>query len=434
MDWLLFAILCGVTLGLIISGLTRPGKIYEFPFLAGTTFLGFVIPQLPAYANDPFLPEGAFAKTALMTIFCVAACGAGWAAGNRPMRVFAWRYDENHLIWVAVVLSLAGAFFYYKIDRLPHEMLMVRNWSGIATVWYFLSRLVGYGLAIALLCVVRRPRAFSIVAVLFGTLLMVDRIIVAGRRQEFVEFLLALGLSFWFQRGVALPRAIALAGALAVGVGWASTADYRDVSLGLDSKWSQVAKISFLQNFVDMIQNGGLEMHNAIVLIDFTDKTQEFDFGAFNWNTLVFNFVPAQFVGQNFKNSLMLPAPASDRNYNPIIGTTTTGMADSFMSFWYFGAAKFFLIAYLLGRIYRAAMSGSTTAQVLYILSITTGMMAITHHTQEIFSLWVQLGVFVFPGLALARARISKDWPRSWEAAGRGVSSAAFANLSEPRA
>jgi hypothetical protein len=404
MDWPLLTILLVVSIWLITTGLNRPGKVYEYPFLAGTTFLGFVLPQLPAYANNPYLPQGAFAKTVLLTILCAAACGVGWAAGNRPLRMLAWRFDERRLLWVAAVLSLVGSFFYYKISRLP-KWEGGGGWTGLPTIYIFFSRLVQYGSVTALLCFMRRPRASSLAIALFGTVLLADRIVVGGRREELVEFLVAIAIAAWFQRGIAVPRVIALAGTLGAGVALASTGDYRNVSMDQDSKWSQVLNIHLIENFGDLLKNGGLEMNNAILLVNFADQTQSFDFGAFNWNELVFAFVPAQFVGSRFKESLMLPLPRIDRDYNPVNGTTETGMTDAFQSFWYFGAAKFLLIAYLLGRIYRAAVAGSTVARLLFILSVTPAMMAITHHTQVVFSMWVQMGIFLLPALALARVK-----------------------------
>jgi hypothetical protein len=106
----------------------------------------------------------------------------------------------------------------------------------------------------------------------------------------------------------------------------------------------------------------------------------------------------------------MIPL-AADRDYNPPRGATETGMSDAFASFWYFGAVEFFLIALVLGRIYRAAMSGSTAAQILYALSAATSMMEITHSTQWLFSDWVEMGVFLLPMLAFARVRGARNLP-----------------------
>jgi hypothetical protein len=414
MNWLLLATLLAVSIWLTATGFSRPGKIYEYPFLAGTTFLGFVLPQLPAFAGDPFLPEGAFAKTVLFTTLCAAACGAGWAVGNQPMRILAWRLHERRLLWVAALLSVAGAFFYFKLSRLPKEVLSGSMYTGLPVMYLFFGKLVGYAFVTAVLCFMHRPRALALAIALFDAVLMLDRIVVGGRKSEFTEVLLAILIAAWFRRGIAVPGAIGLAGVLAAGLALNSTGDYRSITQGEDPKFSELSRIDVFANFISLLHNGGPEMRNAILRINATDRSLIFDFGTFHWNVLVFNFVPAQLVGTELKESLVLSIPGSyDRDYAPPTGSTETGMADAFASFWYFGAVKFFLIAYFLGRIYRAGMAGSAAAQLLYILSVVPAMLAITHHTQWILSAWVQMGMFLLPGLALARARGSAIRPQT---------------------
>ena len=48
---------------------------------------------------------------------------------------------------------------------------------------------------------------------------------------------------------------------------------------------------------------GGVELGNVAYTIDATDKLQTYDFGASKWNALVFNYVPAQIVGDARKRS-----------------------------------------------------------------------------------------------------------------------------------
>jgi oligosaccharide repeat unit polymerase len=408
MNWLLIYIFSAVCLWLIGAGLTRSGKIYEYPFLAGTTFLGFVLPQMPALANDPFLPEGAFAKTASFTILCAAACGLGWTTGNRPMRILRWTLDGRRLLWVAALLSVAGAFFYFKLSRLPKEVLSSSQWTGLPVQYIFFAKLLNYGFLVAVLCFMRRPSKTPLCIALFGAMLILDRVIIAGRRSEMTEVLLAILLAAWFHRGIAAPRIVALAGALAAALALGSTGDYREISQGdADNKWSQLSKIDVLGNFRELLQNGGPELRNATLRINATDRSLIFDYGIFHWNVLVFNFVPAQIVGRAFKESLRLEIPGEyDRDYVPSTGSTETGMADAFASFWYFGAIKFLLIGYSLGRIYRAAMAGSAVAQLLYMLSVAPAMVAITHHTQWVLSSWVNIALLLLPALALSRTRM----------------------------
>jgi hypothetical protein len=408
MNWFLIFIFSAVCLWLVASGLTRAGKIYEYPFLAGTTFLGFVLPQLPALADDPFLPASAFAKTMVVTIFCAVSCGLGWIAGNRPLRTLQWRLDGQRLLGSAALLSAAGAFFYFQLSRLPSELTSASQWSGLPVAYLFLGRTLTYGFVIALLCFIRRPRIVPLCLALFGALLILDRIVVAGRRGEITEFLLTLLLAVWFYRGIAVPRALALVGTLAAGLALNSVGDYRAISQGdADNKWSELSNIPVIDNFWKLLQYGGPEMRNAVVRIYSVDRSLTFDYGIVHWNILVDNFVPAQIVGATFKESLRISIPGESewlRDYVPSGGSTETGMTDAFVSFWYFGAVKFLLVGYILGRIYRTAMAGWAVAQLLYIFSLAPAMLAITHNVHPLFWSWEHMALFLLPFLAVARA------------------------------
>jgi hypothetical protein len=408
MNWLLILLLLSLCIWLMLVGVSRPGKIYEYPFLAGATFLGFVLPQLPALANDPFLPPDAFARTALFTILCATMCGVGWAAGKRPFRAMRWDLDERCLLWVAAILSLAGAFFYFKISHLPAELLPTNQiWTGSPVMYLFFARLLTYGLAIAALCFARCPSKFALCIILFDTFFYMDRILIAGRRSEAADFILIIALAAWFHRGIAVPRTLALIGVVAGTLALVSTGDYRSISHDReDQDWSEVAHIDAIENFQALLERGGPEMRNAILRIHAVNRSLNFDYGLFHWNTLVFNFVPAQIVGSEIKTSLIIPFDGQhDLEYDPPTGSTETGMADAFASFWYFGALKFFLLAYLLGRIYCAATGGHTIFRLLYVLSLTPSMLAITHHTQSVLSTWVHMALLFLPLLALARVK-----------------------------
>ncbi|MCH7518013.1 MAG: hypothetical protein IH964_03190 [Candidatus Dadabacteria bacterium] len=142
--------------------------------------------------------------------------------------------------------------------------------------------------------------------------------------------------------------------------------------------------------------------------IEAADYKKDFDYGIYHWNTLVYNFVPAQILGNDFKESLMIQI--EDTAFTTFghvrhTGTTSTGMTDSFKSFWYFGALKFFVIGFILSRLYKAAIQGHFMAQLLYMLIIVSALISITHNTQYFFSAWVRIGIFVFPVLLILRNR-----------------------------
>ena len=344
MNWIVIAALAVVCLALIVQGMRAPGKIYEFPFLAGATFFGFVLPQMPALANDPFLPPDAFTKTALFTILCAAMCGIGWSAARGPFQGPYWTFDERRLLGVSAFLSLSGAFFFYKISQLPEEMRLASLMTGLPVAYLFFAALLTYGFAIAVFCFARQRSRAALAIAAFNSLFYLNAIVFSGRRQVTIEFVLVIALAAWFSRGVAAPRALALTAVLAGSLALVSTGAYREIA-GEETgpSWSKVSTIDVLGNFEELLELGGPEMRNAVLRIHAADRSMAFDYGMFHWNALVSNYVPAQLAGREFKESLLIPFEGQvDFGIRSPTGSTETGMADAFASFWYFGALKFF--------------------------------------------------------------------------------------------
>lgn len=402
--------LVATCLAMIVAGLSERGGIYGFPFLAGATFLGFVAPQVFSLGSDRFLPADAVMMTLAFTIACAAMCALGWYAARTPTRrALKWHFDDARLLQVAAAASLIGAFFFFRISRLPEEVRQASMPEGTLVIYLFFARMMSYGFIIAVLCCVRRFSLLALAIILFDSIFLIDRILVTGKRGELAEFGLAVALAFWFQRGVVVPRTAAVAIAIVAAVLLSSAEDYRKITHsagGFDL--AEVADIDVIGNFESVLTRGGPEMRNAVVRIDFVQREQAFDFGGFHWNLLVYAMVPGQIVGHDIKQALLFMRPMQwSRDYSPLVGSTETGMADAFGSFWYFGAVKFFVFAYLLARIYRTAMDGWLLAQIVYIASITPAMHTITHYTQWLVTAWVNLALMLLPLLLLARASAS---------------------------
>ena len=414
MNWLLLSIFILVCLACLAHGLIRRGGIYEYPFLAGATFLGFVAPQLPGILQDRFLPDEAVTRMLIVTILCAAMCGLGWMAGRRPFeRSLRWTFSERHLIWVAAGLSALGVFFFFKISRLPEEMRNPTMPSGILTIYLFFARMMVYGFAIAVLCCAHRVSLSALLIIAVDSVFLIDRILVTGKRGELTEFALAFLIAAFFQRRIVVPRVLFVSAVFLAGVALTSAEAYREYSRGPNGvDWASISQIDVLGNFETLLDKGGSEMRNATLRIDFIQRNQAFDFGLTHWNALVYSYVPAQIIGATAKSKLYIPLPDQiDRFYTPDLGTTETAMADSFASFGYLGALKLFLISYLLSRLYYTALEGFALPQIIYILSITPAMTSITHYTQWVISAWLQMAVFLIPLLLLARVRNSKQAP-----------------------
>lgn len=407
MNWPLIILLLLVCFWLMGQGLTRRGGIYEVPFLAGAVFLGFVLPQLPALANDPIQPVIPLARMLAFSSVCALMVGVGWRAGQYPLkRGVHLTVDEDRLLYLALFLSLAGSFFYYKVSSLPQEIQLNYQASGIMVAYLFFARMLTYGFAISILCIARRPSFLAISIAAFDLILLGDRVIRAGRKGDTVEALLFILIAFWFYRGWTAPRLAALIGILVATVSLNSTGEYRDIvrDRGGTLEWNEISKINLVDNFVQVLKHGGPETRNAVDRMDFIAKTQSFDYGIFHWNALVWAFVPAQLLGTQFKQSLLVENDVV-LSYSPSAGSTETGMSDAFASFWYLGAFKFFFIAYLLGRLYATARQGWVLPQILYMLGITSAMLTVSHHTQWLVTTYVQMIILLLPGLLLIRRR-----------------------------
>lgn len=404
MAWPLIILLFLVSLWLIGLGLVRRGGIYEVPFLTGAMFMGFILPQLPALAADPLQSAFAVERMMLFSSACALMTGIGWLAGQRPLeRGVHLVIGERRLLYLALFLSLGGAYFYFQVSRLPPEIRLSTMPSGTIVMYSFLQRMLTFGFVIAVLCLARKPSPMAWSIALFDLMLLGDRLLIGGRKGETTEALLAVLIAFWFYRGWTTPRILALAGVLLAAVSLNSTADYRSIVREKGSlDWQQISNINLIDNFIKVLEDGGPETRNAVERMDIVAKSEAFDYGLFHWNTIVFNFVPAQIFGEAFKKSLQ--ADFHDqygREYNPSLGSTETGMSDSFASLWYFGVLKFFAIAYVLARLYCTARQGWVVPQILYIFGITAAMLSVSHHTQWLLSTYIHLAMLLLPWLLL---------------------------------
>lgn len=404
MNWVATCALMSVVLALLAEGLIVRERCYQFPFLAAGMAFAFIAPQAPGVAADPFLPEGGYFKVCVIAVLCLVMLRLGWSEQGRPLRMFDQAYSESRLLLVAAVLSAAGAFFYMKISRLPGEMTVGVQMSGAPVMYLFFARLLTYGLTIASLCFARRPSLAAGVIVAADLVVCLDRILLTGKRAEALEIALILGLALWFHRRWVAPRPAVLAGLLLAVFAMSSMSDYREITRRTGTfDWNSIKNIDVAANFEELLKAGGPELRNAVVRVDMIDRNQIFDYGTIHWNRLVFNYVPSQLFGRGMKESLMLKIPPQEREYQPLTGTTETGMVDAFQSFWYFGAVKFLILSYVISRIWVSAMAGSTTAQLVYILSVVPAMHAVSHLTDWVVTVWVHMLMFLLPALLCAR-------------------------------
>ncbi len=405
MVWLLTVYLGLACIVFLALGFWKRGGFYAYPFLAAGMFATFILPQIPGLSLDMFMPAIDLERAVLFSLLCLLMCGAGWWLGTRTTAQWDWTFSEDRLLQYAALLSLIGAYFFHKFGELDDTERLTGFLSGTAVAYLFFARLLTYGLAIALLCFARRHSWLALAIIVFDCVFYFDRIVIAGRRGDAAEFFLMIALALWFQKRWPLPRwtgalglALALAGLLGAG-------EYREATYyGGTPDWTAVANIDLGANWNTLISQGGPEVRNLAFSMAYVEANSAYDYGADHWNTLVNSYVPAQLIGTEMKQSLFLHVPPIyPPGYVPALGTTQTGMMDAFISYWYFGALKFALIAALMGYVYTLAMRGNSAMQLLYMLSVMPSMLAITHFTNEVLVAWVHIFGFILPGLFYAK-------------------------------
>jgi hypothetical protein len=411
----------GVCVFLLGWGMSKPGRICEFPFLAGATFAGFVLPQAVGLTWEGEASLPGLDEALGMSILCALMCYLGYVISDTPASALNWQFDNERLLVVSAVLSAIGGFFFFLIARLPDELVVQAEkggWTGLPVAYLFFARLLQYGFAIALLLCVRCRSKGAVTIIAFDCFFLFDWIVIRGRRAFAIEFVLFFLCAFWFIRRRTLPRWGALimvaAGTVMVSAAPAYRATvYKDQgyggSLKHDVPWEDVLKIDFLGEFA---KNAFWEFKTCAYCIHTTDS---FDGGLSYWNELVYGYVPAQLLGLEFKTSLQFDVEHEVRHPYAPVGVTTTGMGDSFQAFGWFGCLVFFLIAFVMRKVFRAAESGHFAAQVAYMVVLTSAMHTVTHHTKWfLFSPWVHMALFLLPCLLWARKPLAGKRPGSW--------------------
>jgi hypothetical protein len=395
MNAILFFILCAQAASVIVWTLMRAERVNYFSALLAISFSGFAIPQLYGLlGSSESLPPGGLAKTLLMTNLCFAGAIIGFNLRVRPLNVLQWTCTPRALLFISALLTLIGAGCYFKITRLPEEMLNRGQWSGIVTVYNFFASALPCGLVVALYLALRKPSPAAIILVAISSLLILDRVIMGGRRSQAVILLLTVVLSLWFYKKKTIPRVLFVVFAIIGYFAVYSIADYRRAVMGEGKTYNSIflggglggfknlSNINFLENSQRVAKEGSTEYEAAVFGIASTDENMRFDFGLSHWDTLVHHFVPAQFLGQDFKESLKFNlnrSEGSNSGYEKAGSTSEPGVVDAFRSFWYFGCLKFLLIGLLMRLLLTSALAGNLNCAFLYTIWMPSAIVIISH-------------------------------------------------------
>ena len=397
-----FIVACAL---LFAAAVARPRLIYQFPYFMAGTFIAFILPQ--AYAL--YLNEwgGVYLEsTLLMCCLCLAACWLGYLPRAHPaiLEKLNVPINTSRFLHGGIVLVLVGYYFTYKFATLPEDDIAT-SLTGIGTIYLFFGGLVYPGFAICFYCALKSRSLFTWAMSAVAAWIPLQAAVFYGRREPTALFLISLGMSLFFLRGKQAPRLVVIGSVIGAMFIIPAIGEYRKTAAEDPIEaWRQLDVVQEFNDYFDV--NATSELKNATVLIAATRESGAYEYGASYWNRIVFRFVPAQFVGESFKNSLMVGGTQRDLGdfTEDELGYRMIG--DAFHEFSYLGCLFFAAMAYLFKDLWAAAsQANGTAAQVLYIQVTTSAMRALTHQTIDFLPGFIYSALFIALVAFYARER-----------------------------
>ncbi|MBE9166973.1 hypothetical protein IQ238_05285 [Pleurocapsales cyanobacterium LEGE 06147] len=402
--------------GLLAWGIIRLERIYQYPFFMGATFVSFVLPQAIALYNNPgIVTQTALARVLLMSCLCAAMCWLGYQLPPNPqwLKKLNISLDERKLFRAGIALMILGYFFNFLLSITNIQTAANSNWTGPATIYVFFAQVIYIAFAIFLLQTLKYPTAKNIIYTILASIPLLSTIISAGRRQPTIIFLVIIGLSFWYARRFTPPRwliilLIFLSIYIIPALGHLRGNFW---NLVFSNDWQSLSSSS--QASLDSVLEGKtLELRNAALLMDAATHTSRYGYGTGYWDSFIFQYVPGQILGYDFKESLQFKWGAYNLglyNYSIPRGSTNTGIGDSFVEFDYFGCLIFAFIGFIFKNIWISSVyQKSVTSKLIYIGLLSPAMVGITHGTSRFF----QEAIFqlTFIGLVAYYSRVKHHY------------------------
>ena len=280
-------------------------------------YLFWLIPQYHSlsYLGDR-LPLG-FSGYGWMAFLCLLLTFVGFVL-SRPVakRMMATERDSSEwkgIEFATALLTALSIALAIALEVVRPEVAHLTQWTGRATIINFLAQIRIIPFALSVLLILRKPSRARWILLFINLAIMVPLALVYLRRSELVNILVIVFGAYWFVRGK-LPRMIYLAPAFAVLVVFVfSAGEVRrnagkvessggNATLVSTDAWQGIGVNSALAERV----SEALDIYNGIHAVDYISESGAIGMGSVLWNGVVHQWVPAQFLGAEFKDSLMI--------------------------------------------------------------------------------------------------------------------------------
>ena len=386
----------------------REYGVFQFPFLLVCVNLTFVLPQIIAQLSSIQYTPG-FLSTTLITMIICNVCGClGFYIGEKSkVQRYHIMYGRDVSILVIFFLLVGGVAYY--LNRGIYRGGFV---EGEYVIINFFTSYVLYSLVLAFIGKKNRvisPFVFRFVLIAVS-LIYLDRIILIGRRSDTVRIVLILTYFVtFFSKTKKTYKLIRFIIPLFFLVGLFANTQIRQYRL------NAYADVSFRENIKSLDFSGARkhisnytegEVFLCAEGINYCADIKGYNYGAFDWNRIVHDFVPSVIVGRSTKEALMIETKTE--KYEALLtatGATLTGYYDSFASFGFLGGIKFLLIGLLMGYLWKTKAQ-SDSSLMMYFCLLVNSLNIITHNTSFFISGLIFILVFVLTFVYPIRRKI----------------------------
>jgi len=386
--WILFALLLVLALAMLFWGLARRERFYQYPTLAGATWLFFMCPQiLGALRNPGKYPDMVLRDHGLETALamCVLCAAFGWLGYARPLSVVTddWqrRAPPPSLFQAGLLLYAIGFFGAYKLADLSggfiHQFTegghYALEWRGLPVLYFGIAQMIYPGLLLTLLATLHQPSTVKKLTVAVFSLYPIAVSVLLGRRSMTAFLCLIFLLAWFFVRNWAPPRWLFATSLVLGGVFVLIAPQYRALSQ-YGFRNGEISEIQVKASVREVLSGTSYAEFDALVVTaGAVNRTGILDLGKGFYNSTVAQLVPRQIVGEEFKQSLFLGGSDEDIGYQAYrwsipYGSTPTGPSNAFAEFWFFGASLYYLLGYLSRLLWERAQRIGTEAQIWYTI------------------------------------------------------------------
>lgn len=388
------------TLIIFAEGLTRRLGFFSYPFLVSCIYLTWFLPQ--AYAlQGAYMDTYGFRILLWFSLLSLVGTRVGWEYRGKMVLAHGARGQQrttelmSRRVLVAVLLvTLFAISMRLLIELRPASERAMSQWSGPLTILSFFASVSVVSLSASVYLFLLKKSAASIFLLCLNLGIYFPSLFIAFRRADIAEAAIAFLFGLYATRRVRVPKAVLLVGIVAGffvlhGIGELRSLGgaYRATQNGEIERrlptLSEIAEIDWTAAVRDSGSPEISETRNAIEFIEATRFEQPY-LGASLWNRLVFQYVPGQFVGYEFKESLFIGQSIEQISREKLgftkhPGSTETGFVDLYRDFGLAGFIFFIFQSIILKRYFNSFINGNFVGYLVYTSVMVSALHSFTH-------------------------------------------------------